>query len=171
MTLFALNTGATDIVVSSLRWDREIRVPELGISVFEVPSEHVKGRRTSKVLVRNSVAQSIVDSCRGQHAEFVFVWRRERVRNFDQPAVMSYAPIETMNNTAWKRARVKAGLGDLHVHDPRHTVGMRLRGAGVRESTIADVLWHSRPSITHHCSVAQLVELHAALEGIREATG
>jgi len=171
MSLFALNTGARDNVVCNLRWDWEIKVPELGISVFEVPSEHVKGRKTSKVLVLNSVAQSIIEDCRGRHDEFVFVWRRERVRNFDQPAAMSYAPIETMNNTAWQRARVKAGLDDLHVHDLRHTVGMRLREADVRESTIADLLWHSRPSMTHHYSMAQLVELHAALEGIREPTG
>ncbi|HZF80319.1 MAG TPA: hypothetical protein VEZ89_11070 [Rubrivivax sp.] len=34
--LFKLNTGARDDVVCNLRWDWEIRVPELGISVFEV---------------------------------------------------------------------------------------------------------------------------------------
>jgi integrase len=30
--------------------------------------------------------------------------------------------VESMNNTAWHNARSKAGLGDLHVHDLRHTV-------------------------------------------------
>jgi integrase len=53
-------------------------------------------------------------------------------------------------NTAWQRARREAGLGDLHVHDLHHTVGMRLREAGVPEGTIADILWHSPPSMTHH---------------------
>lgn len=119
----------------------------------------------------NGVAQSIIEDCRGRHGEFDFVWRRERVKNFDEPAAISYAPIETMNNTAWQRARIKAGLGDLHVHDLRHTVGMRLREAGVPESTISDLLWHSRRSMTQHYSLAQLVEPHAALERIREPTG
>jgi integrase len=76
-----------------------------------------------------------------------------------------------MNNTAWQRARKEASLGDLHVHDLRHTVGMRLREAGVPESTIADLLWHSTTTMTRHCSVAQIVELHAAVEKIRDDSG
>jgi integrase len=51
---------------------------------------------------------------------------------------MPYQPVQKMNNTAWHNARTKAGLGDLHRHDLRHTVGMRLREAGVAESTIAE---------------------------------
>jgi integrase len=54
------------------------------------------------------------------------------------------------------------------VHDLRHTVGMRLREAGVPESTAADVLWHARRSMTAHYSLAQLVELHAALVKIEQ---
>lgn len=64
-----------------------------------------------------------------------------------------------------------AGLGDLHVHDLRHTVGMRLREAGIPEGTISDLLWHSTRSMTHHYSVAQIVELHGALEKIRADDG
>ena len=76
-----------------------------------------------------------------------------------------------MNNTAWQNARRRAGLGDLHVHDLRHTVGMRLRETGVPEGTIADVLWHSTKTMTQHYSVAQIVELHAALEKIKDDSG
>ena len=171
MSLFTLNSGVRDDVVCNLRWAWEVRVPELGISVFEVPMQHVKGRKRSRVVVCNSVAQSIVESVRGQHEEFVFVYRRERVKNFDQSPVMQYRPVETMNNTAWQRARKEAGLGDLHVHDLRHTVGMRLREAGVPEGTIADLLWHSTTTMTRHYSVAQIVELHAALEKVKEDSG
>ena len=76
-----------------------------------------------------------------------------------------------MNNTAWQNARRRAGLGDLHVHDLRHTVGMRLRETGVPEGTIADILWHSTKTMTQHYSVAQIVELHAALEKIKDDSG
>lgn len=171
MALFTLNTGVRDDVVCNLRWEWEIPIPELGISVFEVPREHVKGRRRVRLVVCNSVAQSVVEACRGRHKEFVFVYRRERVKNVDQAPAMKYRQIETMNNTGWQRARKAAGLGDLHVHDLRHTVGMRLREAGVAESTIADVLWHSKQSMTHHYTVAQIVELHGALEKIRADSG
>ena len=108
---------------------------------------------------------------RGQHEDFVFVYRRERAKNVDLPPLMPYRAIELMNNTAWQRARREAALGDLHVHDLRHTVGMRLREAGVPEGTIADILWHSTPSMAHHYSVAQIVELHAALEKVKDNNG
>jgi len=140
MALFTLNTGVRDDVVCHLQWSWELRIPELGISVSEVPRCHVKGRRQSRVVVCNSVAQSVIESVRGQHEENVFVWRRERVKNLDDAPAMAYRPIQMMNNTAWQTAREKAGLGDLHVHDLRHTVGMRLREMGVPESCIADVL-------------------------------
>jgi integrase len=171
MSLFTLNTGVRDDVVCSLRWAWEIKVPDLGISVFEVPREHVKGRRRNRVVVCNSVAQSVIDSVRGQHEDFVFVYRRERVTNTDTPPAMAYHAVGTMNNTAWQRARKQAGVPDLRVHDLRHTVGMRLREAGVAESTVADILWHSSTTMTRHYSVAQIVELHAALEKIKEDSG
>jgi integrase len=171
MSLFILNTGVRDDVACSLRWEWEIPIPELGISVFEVPRAHVKGRRRVRLVVCNSVAQSVIEACRGRHPEYVFVWRRERVKNLDQVPAMAFRPIETINNTGWQNARRKAGLGDLHVHDLRHTVGMRLREAGVPEGTIADILWHSKQSVTHHYSVAQIVELHGALEKIRADSG
>ncbi|WP_349743190.1 tyrosine-type recombinase/integrase [Roseateles cavernae] len=171
MALFVLNTGVRDDVACSLRWEWEIKVPELGISIFEVPKEHVKGRRRSRVVVCNSVAQSIIDSVRGQHAECVFVYRRERVKNLSEAPVMPYRPIQTMNNTAWQNGRKSAKLGDLHVHDLRHTVGMRLREAGVAEGTISDLLWHSSKTMTQHYSVAQIVELHQALEKVKDDTG
>ena len=56
----------------------------------------------------------------------------------------------------------------LHIHDMRHTVGMRLRKAGVREETIADILWHTRQGMTAHYSVAQIEELVEALNRITD---
>jgi integrase len=38
MSLFILNTGVRDDVVCNLRWAWEIKVPELGCSIFEVPA-------------------------------------------------------------------------------------------------------------------------------------
>jgi len=169
MTIFTLNCGARDDVVCSLKWEWEIRIPELDISVFEVPAEHVKGRRRSRVLVCNSIAQSIIESVRGQHDEYVFVY--QRLKKDGRPGKGEPHPIGTMNNTAWQRARKKAGLGDLHVHDLRHTTGMRLREAGVSETTCSDIFWHSSRSMTHHYSMAQIVELHSALEKIKADSG
>ena len=43
---------------------------------------------------------------------------------------------------------------------------MRLREAGAREETIADILWHTRQGMTAHYSVVQIDELLAALNRI-----
>jgi len=73
-----------------------------------------------------------------------------------------------MNNNGWQAARKLVGLQDVRVHDLRHTVGMRLREAGVREETISDIPWHSRGTMTSHYSVAQVRELLDALNLITD---
>jgi integrase len=154
MVLFDLNTGARDEVVCGLKWEWEIYIPELGVSVFDIPRESVKGRKRSRVLVCNTVAQSVIESQRDKHEEYVFPYRGHR--------------IETMNNNAWHRVRKQVGIPDLHIHDLRHTVGMRLRESGSREETIADILWHARQGMTAHYSVVQIDELVAALNRITD---
>ena len=39
---------------------------------------------------------------------------------------------------------------------------------GISESSIADILWHSKSSVTQRYARAQLLELRNALESIRE---
>lgn len=179
MALFILNTGVRDDVVCNLQWDWEIRLKldEIEVSVFEVPREHVKGRnKACDYVVCNSVAQNVVDAMRGLHDRHVFVWRRERtsrkkLRRHETKPPMPYRPIDMMNNNGWQRARSKAGLGDLHVHDLRHTVGMRLREAGVAKETRSIILWHKDHGMTTHYSAAQVLEVRSALELISAETG
>lgn len=173
MALFVLNTGVRDEVACNLQWAWEVPLPDRKTSIFIVPEEHVKGENgkiDQRVVVMNSVAQRIVDSQRGKHETYVFVYRRERTRDprlYSTPP-MEYRPIEAMNNTAWQNARKRAGLGDLHVHDLRHTVGLRLREAGVSEATVSEVLWHKSKTMTQHYSMATINEIHAALELITD---
>jgi integrase len=110
----------------------------------------------------------VIDAQRGKHTDYVFVYRRELGKTSDTNIARNWKPVETMNNTAWQNARLKAGLGDLHVHHLRHTVGMRLREAGASEKTRAAVLWHSNESITDHYSMAMVREICDALESIKE---
>lgn len=142
MVEFAVNTGARDENVCGLRWDWEVPVPELKRSVFVIPPEVFKSNR-AHVLVLNDVAWDIVNRQRGRHKEHVFVYRRERVKNFDQEPVMPYRRVGTMNNTAFQEARIDAGLPQVRVHDLRHTFGQRLRNAGVPEEDRKLLLGHS----------------------------
>ena len=113
-------------------------------------------------MVLNRVSQSVIEAQRGKHPTHVFSFRGK--------------PLQTMSNTAWQRGRRLASgrdayLADLRVHDLRHTVGMRLREANVRENTIVDILWHEHRTVTAHYSVAQVEELIDALELICDDTG
>lgn len=172
MALFSTNTGARDNVVCSLRWEWETRDPEFpNVSVFIVPKKYVKGQEKEAVIVCNSEAQKVIERCRGRHKDFVFVYRRPRTKNAHRKPAMPYRPIQTMNNTAWQRARKVAGLGDLHVHDLRHTFATRLRAAGVPEATISDLLWHQKRSMTGHYADATVAELLAAVEKVARNTG
>lgn len=156
--LFAINTGARDDNVCGLRWEWEVPVQELGRSVFVIPAAEFKGKR-DHVLILNDVAWSIVEACRGQHSEFVFVYRRERVKNFDLEPAMAYHRIGTMNNTAWQKARDTVGLSKVRVHDLRHTFGQRLRDAGVIDEDRALLLGHAIEGMPQHYATATVARL------------
>lgn len=172
MALFALNTGARDNNVCGLRWEWEVGVPEVGRSVFVVPASEFKGKR-NHVLVLNDVAWRIVEEQRGRHSEFVFVYRRERIKNLDQEPEMKYRRVETMNNTAFQTARQKAGLPMVRVHDFRHTFGQRLRDAGVPEEDRSLLLGHALAGMAQHyatATVARLVEMANKVSETRDRT-
>lgn len=161
MVLFALSTGARDANVCRLRWDWERPVPELGRSVFVIPPAEFKTNRTH-VLILNDAAWSIVEACRGLHPDFVFTYRRERVKNHHLDPAMDYKPVATMNNTAFQNARAAAGLERMRVHDLRHTFGQRLRDAGVPEEDRALLLGHAIDGMPQHyatATIARLVEM------------
>ncbi|WP_368646946.1 tyrosine-type recombinase/integrase [Castellaniella ginsengisoli] len=117
------------------------------------------------IIVCNSVAQEVIDAQRGLHPEFVFTYEK---RLADKK--VERHPTQHMNNSAWQKARGRAKLGDLHVHDLRHTVGMRLRAAGVSPRTQDAILWHTSGDMTDHYAIAQLREVYDALERITRPT-
>ena len=147
MALFAVNTGCRDQEVCALRWDWEVKVPELGTSVFIVPGRHVKNS-DDRLVVLNAVAASVVEARRGLHAHYVFAYEGQ--------------PLSRMMTSAWKRARIKVGLPQVRVHDLKHTFGRRLRAAGVSFEDRQDLLGHRSGRITTHYSAAELSRLIAA---------
>lgn len=159
MALFAVNTGLRNRNVCRLQWSWEIRVPEVGRSVFVIPAESFKGKR-AHVVILNDVAWSIVQKQRRKHPIWVFPYRGK--------------PINTMNNTAWQDARERAHLKPVRVHDLRHTYGARLRAAGVSEEDRAALLghaWHSMPDFYASPDIRRLINLaNRALERTRTLT-
>ncbi len=154
MALFKVNTGLRDREVCGLRWEWEVQVPEIGTSVFLIPGTRVKNRE-ERIVILNRVAASVVNALRGKHKEFVFPYDGH--------------PIGTMNNSAWQKARARAGLSNVRVHDLKHTFGRRLRAAGVSFEDRQDLLGHKSGRITTHYSAAELENLIDAANRVCEA--
>jgi integrase len=144
MALFAVNTGCRDGEVCGLRWDWEVRVPELGTTVFIIPGARVKNG-DERLVVLNRVALSVVEARRGVDLTFVFTYEGR--------------PINRMLTSGWLRARKRAELPQVRVHDLKHTFGRRLRAAGVSFEDRQDLLGHRSGRITTHYSAAELLRL------------
>ena len=158
MALFKVNTGTREQEVCQLRWEWEIKVPELHTSVFLSPRQVVKNKE-DRLVVLNRVASSVIGGQRGRHDSRVFTYRQR--------------PILHMYNSAWKRARVAAAKGyavehneatpwgftNLRVHDLKHAFGRRLRAAGVSLETRKVLLGHRNGDITSHYSAPEIENL------------
>jgi integrase len=144
MALFAVNTGTRDQEVCKLKWEWEIKVLELNTTAFIIPARHVKNKH-DRLVVLNKFAKSVIDSVRGVHSEYVFTYRGR--------------PITRMLNSAWIKARERAELLGVRVHDLKHTFGRRLRAAGVSFEDRQDLLGHKSGRITTHYSAAEIGNL------------
>jgi integrase len=161
MALFAVNTGARDDNVCGLRWEWERYIPELNRSVFVVPPEEYKGKRPH-VIILNDVAWGVVESRRGKHKEYVFAYAPPAKKDAKHEDIPEPRRIDTINNTAWQKARSRAQLSQVRVHDLRHTYGQRLRAAGVSNEDRAVLLGHAVESMPEHYAtptIARLIEM------------
>jgi integrase len=162
MVEFSVNTGARDENVCGLRWDWEVPVPELKRSVFVVPAACFKSGR-QHVMVLNDVAWAIVERRRGMHDEFVFTYQPPAAKGEpEKPA----GRVGTQNNTAFQKARTAVGLGQVRVHDLRHTFGQRLRDAGVPEEDRSLLLGHAIEGMAQHYATATLQRLLDAANSV-----
>ena len=166
MALFKVNTGTREQEVCKLRWDWEVRVPEIDASVFIVPwnfggrssASGVKNRE-DRVIILNDVAKSVIEAQRGLHDQWVFPFEGRALHR--------------MNDTAWQSARTRATekwrgiygtsanrcFRNLRVHDLKHTFGRRLKAAGVGKEDRQVLLGHKGESVTAHYSAAEILNL------------
>ncbi len=149
MALFAVNTGCRDQEICNLRWEWEIKISEG--SVFIIPAWRVKNRK-NRLVVLNKEAHCVIDEVRGMHPEFVFTFQGR--------------PVTRILNSAWIKARKRAGLAHVRVHDLKHTFGRRLRAAEVSFEDRQDLLGHKSSRMTTHYSQVELGNLIRAANKI-----
>lgn len=110
--------------------------------------------REDRLVVLNKIAHSVIEEVRGEHSEYVFIYRGKSIGR--------------MLNTSWKNARKKAKLPQVRVHYLKHTFGRRLRSASVSFEDRQDLLGHKSGRITIHYSVAELQNLIEAANKVCE---
>ena len=167
MALFKVNTGLREQEVVKLQWKWEVLVPEHATSIFVIPKAHVKNG-LNRYVVLNRIARSVVERCRGAHAEYVFTRHGK--------------PLTKLYNSGWKAARRRAagryesefgrscpsGFRSVRVHDLKHTFGHRLRAAGVGFEDRKLLLGHKSDHVTTHYSAPEIGALIAASERVCE---
>lgn len=131
-------------------------MPELGTSVFIVPSAQVKNGE-ERLVVLNRIAQSVVANRRSVNSEYVFTYKGQ--------------PIGYMLNSGWRKARDAARLSRVRVHDLKHTFGRRFRAVGVSFEDRQDLLGHRSGRITTHYSAAELSRLIEAANSVCDRNG
>lgn len=178
MMLYKVNTGCREQEVCKLQWDWEVAVPELNTSVFLIPN-NFGGRNGSsgvkngddRLVILNSVAKSIIDKQRSLHPVYVFPYGLSG----KEPSCL-----HRMNDSAWKKARIRAadawekkhnkkaseGFRSIRIHDLKHTFGRRLRAADIPLEDRQILLGHKNGSITSHYSATQLDKLIASANSI-----
>lgn len=156
----AIHTGLRSSVISQLRWDWEVRIPRLGVTVFDIP-EHIRGVKNGRPhrVILNSISREVVERRRGQCETVV-----------SRPVSGKFVPIKTMRTRVWRRAVERAGLSEcrdgqsFRIHDLRHTCATRLREMGVSMEDRKDILGHVNQDITTHYSAPQVSNLLAQSE-------
>lgn len=99
----------------------------------------------NRLVVLNAAAKSIFDEFRGKHSIYLFTLNGKR--------------LSKMNTTSWRRARGKAGLPQVRVHDLKHTFRRLLQAAGVSFEDRQDLPGHRSGEVTTRYSVAELGNL------------
>ena len=113
MARFALATGLRDANVRGLRWENV----DLERRFAHVPGDEAKAGEDIVVPLSDDAVEVLVTQ-KGKHATHVFTFAV-----FDKNGKeLRRKPItKRSNNTAWRKARARAGLPTLRWHDLRHT--------------------------------------------------
>lgn len=142
LVLLALCTGARDMELRGLKWDR-VNLRDGSAQVEDTKNGH---RRTL------TIAGAALDELR----------KWSRVRRIDTklvfPNTKGDKPLDVRK--AWERVRDAAGLHDFRFHDLRHSAASELAAQGATLREIGAVLGHRTAQMTQR--YAHLTEQHQA---------
>jgi integrase len=152
--VFAINTGVRKEELFGLRWEDEVRLPELGDDIFVLILNRTKNGM-QRAVIPNSIARRCVDNMRGQNSEWIFPLTKMRCHH----------------GKVWQQAWVRAGLPDdplikKGIHNLRHSCAQRMRAADVSQEDRNTILGHARRNLAEHYALPDIKRLLDAVEKI-----
>lgn len=144
-------TAARKAEACAARWD------EMDLDARTWTHRQKGGRLVVKALSADAVAL-----LRARRARLLAA-KKYRFRPWVFPSVRGSGHIVTPDKP-WRAARSEAGLGDLRLHDLRHTWATWAREAGVPMAVIAAQLGHAQISTTERYAHATVDPQHDAVE-------
>jgi len=151
---FAAMTGLRQGEQFSLRWD------QISDGLIKLRGDETKGGRPRYVPITPAV-QEILDSCRGEDKELVFVTEATRVKIHPSNFARDY----------WRPALKAAGIKDFRWHDLRHTFCSWIVQSGGRLEKVQELAGHVHYQTTKkyaHLAPEHLVETVNLLEERRK---
>jgi integrase len=124
---FALITGLRDANVRGLLWEHV----DFAQRLVHVRPDDAKGNQWITVPLSDD-AVAILRSQLGRHPKYVFTYAKKIGRG-EAGRIVRLPITKRSNNTAWRKARDRAGLSGLRFHDLRHTWATWMAQAGVPE--------------------------------------
>lgn len=116
MALFSVNTGLRDENVCGLRWAWETHIPEVERSVFIIPASEYK-TDVIHVAILNDAAWRIIEAQRAARSKRLqdagqteYIKQPRKDTEFDFVFPYEDHRVDTMNNSAWEKARIRAAM-------------------------------------------------------------
>ena len=139
-----LLTGCRKSEIMTLRWS------EVDGGVLRL----AKAKTGPRTVWLSQAAQAVIARQPRTGSAFVFPSPRDPARPFSH------------NLPFWRRARRDAGVGDVRLHDLRHTVASQAVARGVPLPTVARMLGHAQPVMTLRYAHVGDREVEAAAERV-----
>ncbi|PAV02366.1 integrase [Arsenophonus sp. ENCA] len=141
---FALNTGLRMSNITNLKWSQvDMDRRQAWIHADESKTNQAIG------IPLNQAALTIIREQQGHHREYVFTYQGNRIKNADAKG--------------WRKAVYRAGLGDFHFHDLRHTWATRHIMAGTPLYVLQELGgWSKADTVRKYAHLlAQFLQQHA----------
>jgi integrase len=133
--------------ILNLRWDQV----DWDGNVIRLEKRQTKGKK-ARVAPLYGEIQAWLDmafSARDPECSFIVAWRGRGIREV---------------KTAWQKARVRAGVPELLIHDLRRTAARNMIRAGVPEKQVLDIVgWKTRAMLDRY-NIIDERDVHAAGE-------